>query len=81
MKCKDCKWWSISDEEEDGNLSGHCGRHSPIVIAGMVRDCEEYYDRAIWPRTLEYQSCGEFEKMSMGEQFVEEILTEREKDD
>lgn len=79
-ECKDCKWWDGYYMPKPGEAgyseheiqNGQCRRHSPPYIRAFEfmdtnQSCpnsDELFREGVWPVTMAYDWCGEFEKGS-----------------
>ena len=68
-KCEDCKYWEGFPDDKGDFTQGECRRHSPPYIRAFefLADNEpcsngaEIYREAVWPATMPFDWCGEFE--------------------
>ena len=59
IRCGNCKWWDIDSElEEKGSNIGWCVRYPPIFKGKVTAD--NFTLISDWPKTAEFQWCGEF---------------------
>jgi hypothetical protein len=63
MKCQDCLYWQVSDQQRN---EGACRRNAPRP-SRVKKDWSEgaLYGIA-WPRTTAFEWCGEFKKRDGG---------------
>ncbi len=87
MKCENCRFWLRKKEAAptNGMIKGICVRYPPkgtgsfLPVANRIANTvqPQLFETTTWPTTNNAQWCGEWRKISLGEQMVEEILDDR----
>ena len=68
MRCDQCKWWSLLDEQSYIHFrgAGYCLRFPPVIIQSEDSEEELYEWYGEWPKTHGKEWCGEFKKKAIG---------------